>query len=326
MSAPLPQSALALTEGGKPRWQVLLEKAGAALREGEIVTAPTYEFIPLNDQPRTYFGVESMRRMVESLKGPLGQVYEGIGRLAPPGSRAKYQIIDGERRWRGARAAEMTYRSRIIEVDDETVPYIIAAVANFNREGHTVPDTVNSIMFFLELGMPWKEIARAMNMTLQWTQKLATLKSLRTDVWDMLDPNQVKSKILPTSAAFEIAQLPPNLQLRIAQKVVAQKLTMAATRHEVSETAATMRIKLPRVKREPRKTWRSISNRGGVLQRQSTDLLRALEDPDFEEILDSQDVQLIYGLLQQLELTNMSVRKALRLLYAKKAAKDEARS
>ena len=122
-----------------PNWQVLLEKAGKALRTGRVVEAPASEFSALPDQPRKYFSPESMRRMAESLRSPLGQLQDGIARLSPPGIKTTYQIIDGERRLRGATINKMPFRARVIEIDDEDLPYILAALANGLETKSTAP-------------------------------------------------------------------------------------------------------------------------------------------------------------------------------------------
>lgn len=299
-------------------WQTLLEKAGQALRTGVVIEAPASDFSPLPDQPRNYFSPESQRRMADSLKGPLGQLQEGIARISPLGVDTKYQIIDGERRWRGTKTNGMPYRARIIELDDEAVPYILAAVSNFNRDGHTPTEMVRTIEHFIKLDMPWTEVARMLGHSLQWIQKLYTLKDLQPEVWDMLDQNRVKTQILPTVAAIEIARLPARQQHAMALKVLERKLTVVNVRSEVDSIERKSGRAPSRRARAPRKTWRSVFNRSGLLITHSQGLLTTLASDEITAVLEGRSDADIEQLLTQLEDSGKRIKEISDLVRQKR--------
>jgi ParB family chromosome partitioning protein len=279
----------------------MLERAGVALRSGEIVEAPHYEFSPLPNQPRKFFNPETHARLVDSMRSPLGQIFEGLARVAPPGSPTKYELIDGERRWRAARVAGIPYRARIITIDDETLPYILAAVANFNRDSLSTPDLVKAMGFLLKLGASWKEVSEMFGMSVQWLQKLYTLTNLTDQVWDLMNPERPQSQTLGPMAAMEIARLHKSKQYPIALRVLEHRMTTTAVRHEVTQEVTRTKTGTVRVKRAPRKTWQSVVNRIGFLDRLTSDLELILQGEDVDDIFQGRSSERITRLLTQLQ-------------------------
>lgn len=290
-------------------WRQALERAGIALRSGYSIEAPTFEFSPLPGQPRKYFNPEAMQRLTESIRSPLGQIFEGLARLAPPERGTKYELIDGERRWRSCREAGIPYRVRIIEIDDATLPYIIAAIANFNRESMTVTDVVKSMEFLLKLGASWKDVSQVLGGSVQWLQKLYTLRNLTTEVWGLMDPNRPQAQILNTMAAIRIAELHKSQQYPLAKRVLEQRMTTAAVKYEVELTAKKSGQKLARKPRATRKTWRSMCNRIGAMARTSIDLEMVVSGEEAEGIFAGRTAPQIEALLRQVQASMDNLQK-----------------
>ncbi|MEI9966992.1 MAG: hypothetical protein WDN67_05235 [Candidatus Moraniibacteriota bacterium] len=107
-------------------------------------------------------------------------------RAAPGRSSVRFPLLPpaGEAlRW-----SNSTIGATLIELDDDAVPWLIAAVANFNREGHTPTELADSIDHMVKLKIPMEEIAGLIGISLHWAYQMYGLKKLQPDVWDMLDP------------------------------------------------------------------------------------------------------------------------------------------
>src|SRR3989338_9213694 len=142
-------------------------------------------------------------------------------RVAPDG-KVEYELLDGERRWRAAKMAGLAYRATLVDLDDEAVPFIIAAVANFNREGHTPTEVSDSIAHMANLTIPMEEIASLLGISPFWAYQIHGLQKLHPDVRDMLDPTLPKDKMLPVTAAIQISKVDIRLQRDLAEKVLSR--------------------------------------------------------------------------------------------------------
>jgi len=98
--------------------------------EGGDTTLRMTEIEPNAEQPRKYFDEEALAELAESLKTH-GMITPITVRRLPSGD---YQIIDGERRWRAARLADLTHVPvRIFEADDRLAAEM-ALIQNLQRE------------------------------------------------------------------------------------------------------------------------------------------------------------------------------------------------
>ena len=106
---------------------------GTDLYENEqdlLIKLPVSKVEPRQDQPRSYFGEDSLQELAESLS-QYGLIQPITVRKLSSGY---YQIIAGERRWRAARLAGLEeIPVRVIEADDRRVMEL-ALVENLQRE------------------------------------------------------------------------------------------------------------------------------------------------------------------------------------------------
>lgn len=265
------------------KWEHLLAEAKQAMSKGEDAEISPSKIRPMPNQPRVYFSEESIRRLAHSMES-VGQIQRGIIRRVKVDGEIEYEILDGERRWRSAIVAELNYRATIVEVSDEAVPFIIAAVANFNRENHTPTEVADSIDRMMQIGIPMEEIANILGISLHWAYQMHGLIKLTPEVREMLDPNQPKKDILPVTAAIHISKAHPDLQVELAQGVKEKRFSLATLRQEVVRASQNKGHHVRTRRREPRKIL-------SIIESQSRQVLRVVND--FENYLKSEEAQAV---------------------------------
>lgn len=296
-------------EGGENfEWLALLGKARKAMAEGrEIRISPTL-IRPLAGQPRVFFSVDSIKRLADSMK-TVGQIVPGIIRKIDGAGGIEYELLDGERRWRAAIQAGLTYRATLIDVDDESIPFIVAAVANFNREGHTPTEVSDSVEKMVKLKLPMDEIARILGITPFWAYQMRGLQNLHPKVRDMLDPNLPKDQMLPVTAAIQISKVDVVLQHDLAKRVLDRTLTLKSLRGEAVRVSKAAGAHIRERKRPPRKQWDSILALSGQLLRTARDLENALMEDGVSQTLRDRAALDLKGVRDKIEAAGKLTEK-----------------
>ena len=284
------------------------------MEEGMEIRVHPSKVRPMPGQPRKYFNPDSIARLSVSMKN-ITQLVPGIIRAVDVQDETgvEYEILDGERRWRSATLADMEYRALLVKIDNAAVPFIIAAVANFNREGHTPTETSDTVAHMRGIGIPMEEIAKILGISVNWATQMHMLQRLVPDVRDMLDPTQVKSKILPTTAAIQIAKADPTLQLSLATMVMEKKVSLAEIRRKAISLSIEAGTHI-RTRNEPRKMWRSIENQTAQAVRSLGEVERLLvleESGSMIRARSSKDIAGILDQLKQLKTSSLNLEKTL---------------
>lgn len=281
-------AAEAISEPNAP-WQALLDDARKAMSEGEEVRVDPAEIRPMPDQPRKYFSEDGIARLADSMLG-IGQIVPGIIRPvanAEPG--IKYELLDGERRWRASTRAKILYRATLVRVDDASVPYIIAAVANFNREGHAPLEVSDSIAKMMEIGIPMEEIARILGISVFWAAQMHGLQNLDFKVREMLDPSLPKEKLLAVTAAVQISKVDRSLQHDLAVRVIEKTVSLKQLRGEAINVSRKAGVYIRERTRPPNKLWASMFALTSQLRRASIDLEVLFGEKNAAEVLKERD-------------------------------------
>lgn len=299
-TADVPFNAVVEQDTSDSNWITLLASARKAIEEGVEIRVDPAKVRRMPDQPRTYFSSDSIARLSVSMKG-IGQIVPGIIRRVESSNDdgIEYEILDGERRWRSAIIAGISYRALVVRVDNASVPFIIAAVANFNREGHTPTEVSDSIEHMRRLGIPMEEVAKILGISLNWATQMHILQRLTPEVRDMLDPNQVKSKILPVTSAIQIAKADQSLQLSLAKMVMERKMSIAEVRAKALKLSVEAGTYI-RTRNEPRKIWRSIENQTSQALRSLNEIERLLNDDGSDTLIRGRDTHEINRLLESM--------------------------
>lgn len=249
----------------------LLARVKDALNSAKEVSVPAEEIRPFSGQPRTYFNPESIRRLSDSIDAG-GQTTSGMIRENP--GETRYELIDGERRWRAVLQIPETrrpyYKAKLIRTDDEVVQYLVSGIANFNREPHTPIEVVETIDRFFTFGLPMKEIASLLGISEHWAYQMHGLKKLDPKVLVFLEKGRPKNQTLPVTAAIEISKIDRHLQFEIAERVLRRDIALEGLRGEVVKVGKRAGSPVPTREVSPLKRWESLGNKINVWVRQSS--------------------------------------------------------
>jgi len=304
------------------RYLDLLARVKRALDSAREVLVPAEEIRPFSDQPRKYFNEESVRRLSESIDSG-GQTTSGMIRERP--GLTRYELIDGERRWRAVLlippARRPAYKAKQIDADDDVVQYLISGIANFNREGHTALEVMETISRLSEFGLPTEEIASLLGIGTNWAYDMLSLRKLIPAVRAMLDPNLPKAQRLPVVAAVQISKIDGRYQMNLAQRVLRKDITLSRLRGEVIKTAQATGAHVRQRTLDPSDLWRTFDRRTLVLARSITDILDVLNKAGFGSAVRAQgrapDVDNCLKRLEQIVVQVKSAEAKLRKLRSK---------
>jgi ParB/RepB/Spo0J family partition protein len=279
----------------------ILGRAKSALDSAVDIVVDVSEIRRYENQPRKYFNPVGIRSLSDSIAAG-GQVVAGLIRRNP--AETEYELIDGERRWRAVSAIREQYRplykAKLIDADDDVVQFLISGVANFNREGHTVLETMETITRLLEFEFPMEEIAIILGISTVWAYQIHGLTKLTPKVLELLDPSLPKKKQLPVTAAIQISKIEGRFQLQLAERVINRDVSLARLRTEVVKVAkdAGSPIRIREV--DPRKKLESLLNKAQVLERTALDLKNMVADPELKRHMKArpQEARRVSGLLK----------------------------
>lgn len=266
----------------KSDWKAMLAEGRKALAQAvEIRVLPSC-IRPMEEQPRVYFNQDSIMRLADSIRS-VGQVYPGIVRKIGDN---RYELLDGERRWRAITLVGIEYRALLVEITNDAVPFLIAAIANFNREAHTPLEIADSIeRMYDEMGMPMDEIAKVIGIKVQWAYSMLSLRFLHEDVRAMLDPTLPKEQKIPVTAAIHISKVKRHLQPGLAKRVLERDVSLNGLRKEAVRVSRKEGAYIRTTREQPGKRWKSIGLRTNQFKRMARDLHDDFNQADFAEIV-----------------------------------------
>ncbi|MDO8624107.1 MAG: ParB N-terminal domain-containing protein [bacterium] len=259
-------------EGSGNAFLDLLSRVKQALESSEMVRVPIEQIQRYKGQPRKYFNEESLKRLSKSIDSS-GQIQAGmIGRLKGTVSSVPFQLIDGERRWSaiGLIPPERRplYKAELIEADEEVLQFLIAGIANTNREGHQPLETTDIIERYRQFGIPMEAVADLLGISRNWAYHIHGLKQLPKEVKALLDPDLSKDKRLPLTAAIQISKFQyPERQIELALKVVRKDITLARLRAVILGDAEKSGTPIRMRSDPPLRQWQRRDNKIRALAR-----------------------------------------------------------
>lgn len=268
------------------RAQELLARAKAALEAGQDIDVPADDLRPWDGQPRKHFDGDQLKRLGQAIAA-VGQTSPGIIRENPGTTR--YEIVDGERRWRAISGlppeTRPAYRARLIQADDEVVRYLISGISNFNRAAHTPLETAEMIDRLVSMGMPMGEIAPLIGVSEHWASQIHNLVKLVPPVQAMLDPDLPRQQQLPVTAAVEIGKMIPRLQEEMARRVVTRDVPVARVREAVVTVSSRAGAPVRTRTRLPLEEWKLVPGKVDRLKDHALDLRHVLKDPNVQRVM-----------------------------------------
>ncbi len=143
-------------------------------------------------------------------------------------------------------------------------------------------DTVHQMQL---LNIPLPEIAKVLGVSEYWALQMAGLQNLHENVRDMLDPNRPKRERLPVTAAIQISKMAYHLKTDVADRVLNNKISLKRLRSEVVRVSKSAGVPIRERKPDSRKTYASLMNNLGAVERIASDIRGIMEEPDFKHIL-----------------------------------------
>jgi ParB family chromosome partitioning protein len=256
----------------------LLARVKKALDSARDIRVSATDIRPFPNQPRKYFDEKHIRGLAESIDAG-GQTTPGMIREKTGPTR--YELIDGECRWRGVlripESRRPLYKASLIEAEDDVVQYLISGIANFNRKGHTAIETMHTIEQLVVFKLPMSEIANLLGISTLWAEQMYGLRKLVPQVQQMLDPRLPKEKQLAVLAAIQISKADPRLQFMLAERVIKKIIPLTQLRSEVVRISKEAGAEIRTRQVEPRKEFESFQNRLNILLREAGTLEAALK-------------------------------------------------
>ena len=209
----------------------LLGDAALQSQEGGSLSLPISQVEPGLKQPRKRFDEESLQDLADSIRthGVIQPLT--VRRLAS----GYYQIIAGERRWRAAKIAGLTeIPAVIIEADDRKVMEL-GLIENLQREDLNPVEEANGYKVLMdEYGLTQEEVAQRVGKSRPAVANALRLLALPDPVHQLLE----EGKLSAGHARAILAAPPGELQKKLAQKVIAEDLSVRQTEALAKRLAA----------------------------------------------------------------------------------------
>ena len=205
---------------------LLAGNSGEAGNAGELRTLAVEMLQPGKYQPRTRMDPGSLEELAESIRS------QGIMQpiLVREIGRGRFEIIAGERRWRAAQIAGLTEVPALVrEIADEAA-LAMSLIENIQREDLNPLEEAAGVQRLIdEFGMTHEQAANAIGRSRSATTNLLRLLQLAEPVQEQLITGD-----LDMGHARALLTLPPADQIALANRVVAQGLTVRDTEKMVA--------------------------------------------------------------------------------------------
>jgi ParB/RepB/Spo0J family partition protein len=181
----------------------------------EKLWAAPEEICRNEEQPRTYFAADELERLGASLARKQNQPVTVIP--VEDKGKVKWKIVDGERRWRAAKAKGLKRLWIVVDEDvgSESELHTASFAANWCRAGHTHAETARAIDVEFQSGKSYEEIAEIVGKSPSWAQKEHSLLKLHPAVLALMDPPTPRADRLPSAVAYLLAGYRPEKQMKL---------------------------------------------------------------------------------------------------------------
>ena len=219
----------------------LIPDISTEIDKKDIITIDLKNIYPNQDQPRRVFDEEKIKILSESIKN--------YGVLQPivlkPDDKGKYMIIAGERRYRASKLA----RKRDIPAVIKDIPMKdimeIALIENLQREElNPIEEALAYKSLIKNYEVTQEEISEAVGKSRPHITNTLRLLNLPKQIMDMIDQGHITAG--HGKALLRVTN--ESLQLELANKVIAEELSVRATE------ALAKKICEENIKEMPKKT------------------------------------------------------------------------
>jgi ParB family transcriptional regulator, chromosome partitioning protein len=199
---------------------------------GNVREIPYEEISPFVGQPRKYFNEQKMKELTDSIR-EVGQKVPAIVKLLPVGNTHKYELVDGERRFRVCKSLGIPLKAWVKEIVNVNEQFLESVVANFNKDEHCELEILEAIERIRSMGFTLEKTSAVFGRSVSWLQQYLSLKKLEPRVLEMLSPELPENQRLTYSHALVLATLKPELQFEVAMAVLKQGLRLKEVKYLV---------------------------------------------------------------------------------------------
>ena len=200
----------------------LIPDISTEIDKKDIITIDLKNIYPNQDQPRRVFDEEKIKILSESIKN--------YGVLQPivlkPDDKGKYMIIAGERRYRASKLARKSDIPAVIKDIPMKDIMEIALIENLQREELNPREEALAYRSLIKnYEVTQEEISEAVGKSRPHITNTLRLLNLPQKIMDMIDQGQITAG--HGKALLRVND--ENLQLELANKVIAEELSVRAT-------------------------------------------------------------------------------------------------
>ena len=200
----------------------LIPDISTEIDKKDIITIDLKNIYPNQDQPRRVFDEEKIKILSESIKN--------YGVLQPivlkPDDKGKYMIIAGERRYRASKLARKSDIPAVIKDIPMKDIMEIALIENLQREElNPIEEALAYRSLIKNYEVTQEEISEAVGKSRPHITNTLRLLNLPQKIMDMTDQGQITAG--HGKALLRVND--ENLQLELANKVIAEELSVRAT-------------------------------------------------------------------------------------------------
>ena len=202
----------------------LIPDISTEIDKKDIITIDLKNIYPNQDQPRRVFDEEKIKILSESIKN--------YGVLQPivlkPDDKGKYMIIAGERRYRASKLARKSDIPAVIKDIPMKDIMEIALIENLQREElNPIEEALAYRSLIKNYEVTQEEISEAVGKSRPHITNTLRLLNLPQKIMDMIDQGQITAG--HGKALLRVND--ENLQLELANKVIAEELSVRSTEY-----------------------------------------------------------------------------------------------
>jgi ParB family transcriptional regulator, chromosome partitioning protein len=184
-------------------------------------------------QPRQDMGEEALQELADSIRAQ-GIMQPLLVRPIKTSAGKSHEIIAGERRFRAAQIAGLTEVPVIIREVDDQAALAMALIENLQRQDLSALEEAQGVdRLIQEFGLTHEQAAKAVGRSRSATSNLLRLLQLPAAVQSML-----RDKSIDAGHARALLSLPAAQQRALAERIVAEKLSVRDTERLVAKIAA----------------------------------------------------------------------------------------
>jgi ParB family chromosome partitioning protein len=280
---------------------------------GTFLEIPCSEIRLFRTQPRTYFHPERMLELKSSIK-LFGQKKPGLVRPIAQQGLYKYELVDGERRFKICTELGFKFKAEVKEFKDEKEQFLEAILQNYGGEGHSELEILEAIKKLRkDFDFTLEQTAGCFGKSIGWVQNYLALNKLHPDVLALMSPELPDNERLSFSRAFQLVGLAPALQIKLGKKSVGMSVKEAKF--------MVQRYRGPKdTKKSPRVEYEKLNN---FLRRTMIDLELFSQRPDsyYQEMFEYRDIgdveassSLLLGSIEKIKLIRIKLGTAKKMI------------